>query len=136
MPATVRMFVNGQAMSGGSLHGALSEARFCGEVRTAARYRFLDFGEFPGLLPDDEAGAEILGELYEVDYEHLRERLLPNEPPELELSVIELAGGEGSCSMIVRAAAASAGIDITGYGGWRAFRTESGVARPSGGDQA
>lgn len=122
MSATIRMFVNGQAMRGGSLHHALSDAEFCGAVRTAPLYRFLSFGTFPGLLPVETGGAAIEGELYDVDYIHMRERLLPGEPPELELSVIELDDGEGACSMIVRPGAADQGLDITHHGSWNAFR--------------
>lgn len=131
MTGTVRMFVNGQAMRGGSLHHALTDAEFLGEVRTAPRYRFLSFGDFPGLVaadsdhPGDSGGAGIAGELYAVDYAHLRERLLPGEPPELELSVIELDDGSGTCSMVVRAGSAQAGVDITEHGGWLAYRASS-----------
>ena len=115
--STVRMFVNGQAMRGGSLHGALAGATFLGAVQTAPRYRFLSFGDFPGLLPVAAGGAAIAGELYEVDYATLRDRLLPGEPPELEFSVIELADGSGSCSMVVRAGE-TGGTDITAHGSW------------------
>ena len=96
--STVRMFVNGQAMRGGSLHAALSGAEFLGPAETAPRYRFLSFGRFPGpAAGGPSGGAAIAGELYAVDYATLRERLLPGEPPELEFSVIELADGSGSC---------------------------------------
>lgn len=114
------MFVNGQAMRGGSLAPALADAEFLGEVSTAPRYRFHSFGDFPGLVPVTEGGAAIAGELYAVDYADLRERLLPGEPPDLELSVIELADGSGTCSMVVRAGVT--GEDITAHGGWRAFQ--------------
>ncbi len=122
--ATVRMFVNGQAMRGGSLAPALAEAEFLGEVRTAPRYRFRSFGDFPGLVPVTEGGAAIAGELYAVDYAHLRERLLPGEPAELELSVIELADGSGTCSMVVRTGE-TGGEDITDHGGWRSWLAAS-----------
>lgn len=128
MSTTIRMFVNGQAMRGGSLHHALSDAEFCGAVRTAPRYRFLSFGDFPGLLPVETGGAAIQGELYDVDYRHMRERLLPGEPPELELSVIELDSGEGACSMIVRSEAADKGLDITHHGSWKTFRAANEIA--------
>lgn len=118
---SVRMFVNGQAMQGGSLHHALSEAEFLGVARTAPRYRFFDFGDFPGLQPVGYGGVSIDGELYAVDYTHMRERLLPGEPPELELSVIELDDGSGTCCMVVRAGAAEGATDISGYGGWRTY---------------
>ena len=123
---TVRMFVNGQAMRGGSLHAALDGAEFLGAVETAPRYRFRSFGDFPGLQPVTEGGARIAGELFAVDYATLRERLLPGEPPELEFSVIELADGSGSCSMVVRRGE-TGGTDITAHGSWAAARAAGAV---------
>jgi hypothetical protein len=119
----VRMFVNGQAMSGGSLSDALRGARFLGATRTASRYRFYSVrDEFPGLHPVEAGGRSVPGELYTLPYEMLRERLLPREPAELELGVIELADGTGSLSMRMRAEAliAPGVIDISDAGGWTA----------------
>lgn len=119
----LRMFVNGQAMSGGSINHALRDARFVGAVHTAPRYRFFSVrDEFPGLHPVEEAGTAVPGELYELSYEVLRDRLLPEEPPELELGVIELADGSASLSMRMRATALDAPgvVDISEAGGWRA----------------
>ena len=121
MTDSVRMFVNGEAMSGGRLHVNLRAATFCGPCSTAPRYRFFSVrDEFPGLHPVPEGGASIPGELYEVSYETLRESLLPAEPAELELGIIELADGSGSLSMRMRADAltASGVVDITDRGGW------------------
>ncbi|MFJ9631731.1 gamma-glutamylcyclotransferase [Streptomyces sp. NPDC091280] len=121
---TLKMFVNGQAMSGGSLHHALRDARLLGPVRTAPDYRFFSVrDEFPGLHPVAEGGAAIVGEVYEVGYEILRERLLPEEPEELELGVIALEDGSGSLSMRMRASALTAPgvVDITAHGGWHAY---------------
>ncbi|WP_326595358.1 allophanate hydrolase-related protein [Streptomyces sp. NBC_01803] len=120
----LRMFVNGQAMSGGSLNNALRDARFAGAARTAPDYRFFSVrDEFPGLHPVPEGGAAIAGEVYEVTYEVLRDLLLPREPPELELGVIRLEDGSGSFSMRMRATAldASGVVDITEHGGWHAY---------------
>lgn len=119
----VRMFVNGQAMSGGPLHDALTGARFLGPVRTAPGYRFFAVrGEFPGLHPVPAGGVAVPGELYELPYAMLRDRLLPREPPELELGVIELDDGRGSLSMRMRAGALELPglLDISGAGGWLA----------------
>jgi hypothetical protein len=124
MEKVLRMFVNGQAMSGGTLNHALSEAEFLGPAETAPRYRFYSVrDEFPGLHPVEEGGGTVPGELYAVTYEILRERLLPGEPPELELGVIELADGTGSLSMRMRAEALTLpGVtDITDAGGWRSY---------------
>jgi gamma-glutamylcyclotransferase (GGCT)/AIG2-like uncharacterized protein YtfP len=121
---TVRMFVNGQAMRGGSLHDALAGARFLGPALTAPRYRFLSVrDEFPGLYPVGKHGVAVPGEVYEMPYAMLRDQLLPREPGELELGVLELAGGQGALSMRMRAwALDSAGVtDISGAGGWHAY---------------
>ena len=50
--------------------------------------------------------------------------LLATEPPELELSIIELDDGELSFAMVLRDTQHELGIykDITSYGGWRAYR--------------
>jgi hypothetical protein len=120
----LRMFVNGQAMSGGSLNTALAQARYLGSATTAARYRFFAVrNEFPGLHPVAEGGFAIPGELYEVTYAILREQLLPREPPELELGVIELSDGTGTFSMRMREEALGGPdvTDISAAGGWRAY---------------
>jgi gamma-glutamylcyclotransferase (GGCT)/AIG2-like uncharacterized protein YtfP len=120
----IRMFVNGQAMGGGSLSHALVEAHFLGAATTAAKYRFFSVrDEFPGLHPVDDDGVAIPGELYALSYALLREALLPREPAELELGVIELADGTGSLSMRMRSEALGRTdvIDISDAGGWRAY---------------
>ncbi|MEU1985540.1 gamma-glutamylcyclotransferase [Nocardia sp. NPDC019395] len=118
----VLMFVNGQAMRGGSLHDALASARFLGAVRTAPRYRFFSFDDvFPGLARVSEGGWAVPGEIYEVSYADLRDNLLPREPAELELSVIELEDGRGSLSMVCRRLPGPDDpvSEITAPGGWR-----------------
>lgn len=126
----IRMFVNGQAMSGGSLNDALTGADFLGAVLTAPKYRFFSVrDEFPGLHPVESDGHSVPGELYSLPYAMLRERLLPREPAELELGVIELVDGTGSLSMRMRAWALDADgvVDISTAGGWLAHR----AGRPS-----
>jgi hypothetical protein len=118
---TIRMFINGQALTGGPLHDALGGARLLGPVRTAPAYRFFSFGDvFPGLAPADEGGWSVPGELYEIAYARLRQDLLPREPAELELSVIELEDGRGSLSMVCRRIPGpDEAVEITAPGGWR-----------------
>ena len=120
----IRMFVNGQAMSGGSLADALDGATFVGSAITAPQYRFYAVrGEFPGLFPVRNDGRRVPGELYSMPYAMLRDRLLPREPAELELTVIELDDGSGSLCMRMRAEAINARgvVDISDAGGWRAY---------------
>lgn len=118
------MFVNGQAMRGGSLADALAGATFLGAVDTAPKYRFFSVRDlFPGLHPVDIDGCTIPGELYSMPYAMLRDRLLPREPAELELGVIDLADGSGSLSMRMRADALNAPgvVDISDAGGWLSY---------------
>lgn len=121
---TVKMFVNGEAMRGGRLAPNLENASFRGETRTAARYRFFSVrNEYPALLPVDEDGYQVQGELYEVSYSDLRDLLLPKEPAELELTIIELEDGTGSLCMRLRPDCVNLPEleDISQLGSWRMF---------------
>jgi gamma-glutamylcyclotransferase (GGCT)/AIG2-like uncharacterized protein YtfP len=118
------MFLNGDGMRGGSAHHAIGDAPLIGERRTAPRYRFYSVrDEFPALYPAAQEGQAILGELYDVPMGALR-ALLATEPPELELSIIELEDGILSFAMVLRETERQHGIhrDITRYGGWRSYR--------------
>jgi gamma-glutamylcyclotransferase (GGCT)/AIG2-like uncharacterized protein YtfP len=120
----VRMFLNGGAMSGGPLHHHLAGATLLGQVRTAPRYRFYSVrDQFPALAPAAQGGVGVAGELYEMSEELLRDSLLPAEPPELELGIIELEDGSAAFSMVLRRAVDRAALtDISSFGGWRAYR--------------
>ena len=140
----VRMFLTGDGMRGGPLHRHIEGAEFLGERRTLPRYRFYSIrDQFPALHPVGEGGRAILGELYEVPMARL-DGLLSREPPELELSIVELAAGdpagsspapggaapgdpggrELSFGMILRRGEDTGGrhADISDRGGWRAYR--------------
>ena len=118
-----RMFLTGDGMRGGPLHRHIAGAELIGERRTLPRYRFYSIrDEFPALCPVSDGGRAVLGELYEVPMAQLHE-LLAREPPELELSIVELEPGDLSFGMILRRGDAGRSYtDITGYGGWRAYR--------------
>jgi gamma-glutamylcyclotransferase (GGCT)/AIG2-like uncharacterized protein YtfP len=118
------MFLNGDGMRGGSAHASIEGVPLVGERRTAPRYRFYSVrDEFPGLYPVPDGGGAVLGELYDVPMGPLR-ALLATEPPELELSIVELEDGELSFAMVLREAEHASGRhrDITEHGGWRAYR--------------
>jgi len=127
------MFLNGDGMSGGRAHHTIEGAPLVGERRTAAKYRYYSVrDEFPGLYPAaDGDGQPILGELYDVPMQPLR-ALLDTEPPELELTVIELDDGEMSFAMVLRDSEHDHGghKDISAYGGWRAYRASMPPAEP------
>jgi hypothetical protein len=119
------MFLNGDAMRGGPLHHLLDGAPLVAETTTAPRYRLYSVADrFPALLAVAHGGARIAGEVYDVTLDVLRDRLLPAEPPELELGVIELAEGTASLSMVLRRPPVSFPqlSDITACGGWAVYR--------------
>jgi Allophanate hydrolase C-terminal domain len=146
-----RMFLTGDGMRGGPLHRHIEGAEFLGERRTLPRYRFYSVrDEFPALRPVGDGGYAISGELYEVPMARLH-GLLAREPPELELSIVELAAGdpagpspapdgaapgegagELSFGMILRRGEDARGrhADISQHGGWRAYRA---LAQPPAG---
>jgi hypothetical protein len=141
----VLMFLTGDGMRGGRLHRHIEgAAEFLGARRTLPRYRFYSIrDEFPALDPAGEGGCAILGELFQVPMPTLH-GLLAREPPELELSIVELQAGdpagspaapdggasgqpgavELSFGMILRRGEDTRGhhADISDSGGWRAYR--------------
>jgi hypothetical protein len=127
------MFLNGGGMRGGPVHHHIEGVPLLGELRTAPRYRFYSVrDEFPALVPTVAGGAAIIGELYDVPIDMLHHSLLPAEPPELELGTIELENGVVSFAMLLRREvleAAGGLIEITKYGGWRAYRDEGRAGR-------
>lgn len=119
------MFLNGTAMRGGADNHLLQGAPFAGEAKTAPKYRFYSVGDrCPGLHPVAEGGKSIAGELFDVPLDVFRNSLLPGEPVELELGVIELEDGRSVLSMLLRKPPMSFPelIDITEVGSWRKYR--------------
>lgn len=123
----VALFLNGEGMRGGVVHHNIEPYPFLGEVRTAARYRFYSVrDEFPGLAPAAGGeGVEIPGELYDVPLSTIGEAFMPAEPDELELGVVELSDGSHALGVRLRPGEAESGRhrEISGYDGWRAYRS-------------
>jgi hypothetical protein len=126
------IFLNGGAMRGGPLNHLLGDSALLGRVRTAPRYRFYSVEDrFPALDPVGEGGVGVVGELYDADWSVLRETLLPTEPAELELGVIELEDGSGCLSMLRRTGyreRPGALRDISDIADWNAYRLKEGHA--------
>jgi gamma-glutamylcyclotransferase (GGCT)/AIG2-like uncharacterized protein YtfP len=120
----VYLMTNGEGMRGGSVHHNIEGHPFVGEAQTAEKYRFFSVrDEFPGICPaGDQPGGSVRGELYDVPLEVLRDAFLPDEPPELELGVIELADGRATLCMVLRESERDRHTDITDVGSWRAYR--------------
>lgn len=125
---SVPLFVNGEGMRGGSVHHSIAEHPFLGAARTAPIYRFFSVGDrFPALWPVMEGGVSVVGELYDVPLTTLRERFIPAEPEELELSVILLDDGSSAVAVVLREAYRQSPElqDISDQDGWRAYRQGS-----------
>jgi hypothetical protein len=126
------MFLNGGGMRGGSLHHLLAGAPLVAETRTAPHYLLYSVGDrYPALQPCPNgaegfpggSGVAVAGEVYDLPLGLLRDALLPAEPPELELGVIELADGSSALGMLLRRPCPAPDdlADITAFGGWRAY---------------
>lgn len=122
-----RMFLNGTAMSGGPDHHLVGDSPFLGRTTTAPRYRFhaVD-GRYPALEDVAQGGVSVVGEVYEMSYEQLRDVLLPGEPDGLELGVVELADGSASFAMVLRRPYAGhpPSADISALASWTAYREQ------------
>ena len=122
------MFLNGGAMRGGPLHHLLDGSPLVASTRTAPKYRFYSVDDVcPALQPVSHGGASVAGELYDVPLDVLRDRLLPAEPPALELGVIEMADGSSSFAMVLRRGYIGSLTDITAHGDWMLYRSKKGT---------
>lgn len=63
----MRIFVYGTLKRGCSNHAHLSGQQFVREAVTAPRYRLVDCGGYPGMVPAEDAGTSVKGEVWEVD---------------------------------------------------------------------
>ncbi|MFD9893736.1 gamma-glutamylcyclotransferase [Amycolatopsis sp. NPDC059027] len=125
------MFLNGGAMRGEPLHHLLGDAPLVTATKTAPKYRFYSVGDAcPALYPVSHGGAAVSGEVYDLSMDVLRDRVLPSEPHELELGVVELADGSSAFAMLLRRPYTSHVqlTDITEIGDWRAYR--AGTKKP------
>ena len=119
------IFLNGGGMRGGPLHHQLQGAPLVRVARSAPKYRYYSVGDrFPAMLEVPVGGHSVVGEVYEVSLAVVRDHLLPAEPPELELGVIELEDGTACLATVLRAEFGGAVglLDISEVGDWRAYQ--------------
>jgi gamma-glutamylcyclotransferase (GGCT)/AIG2-like uncharacterized protein YtfP len=114
---------NGTVMRGQPEHANLEGAIFVSDVRTAPVYRLFSIGErYPAMIRDDDRGAAIEAELYEVS-DVIWPRIRHSEPPGLYRGPVLLDDGREVEGMLGEPAlvARSEAREITSYGGWRAY---------------
>ncbi|WP_418287525.1 gamma-glutamylcyclotransferase [Lentzea guizhouensis] len=95
-------------------------------ARSAPRYRYFSVrGTFPAM--HESGTAAVVGELYDLPLKVLRDHLVPAEPPELEIGVIELEDGSAALATVLRDAVVDPLLrsgdleDISYLGDWQAF---------------
>jgi hypothetical protein len=119
------MFLNGGGMRGGPLHAQLQGTPLLCTARSAPKYRYFSVGDrFPAMYQVASGGASVAGEVYDLPLDVLRDHLVPAEPPELELGLIELEDGGACLATVLRESAVDSPelIDITAVGDWRIYR--------------
>jgi gamma-glutamylcyclotransferase (GGCT)/AIG2-like uncharacterized protein YtfP len=127
MEEAIELFVNGTLMRGLELQANLAGAEFICACQTAPRYRLYTIGDVhPGMFEVSDGGVSVDGELYRVPGDVLR-RVEAGEPPGLYRGPVELSDGrivEGI--LYPRALAEGKHVDISAFGGWRAYTAQRG----------
>lgn len=124
------IFLNGGGMRGGPLHHQLQGEELVREARSAAKYRYYSVGDrFPAMDEVESGGVSVVGEVYDLPLRVLHDHLLPAEPPELELGVIELDDGTACLATVLRREYAGVRelTDISAHGDWRAYLATDGA---------
>jgi allophanate hydrolase len=125
-PSHVRLAVVGAHLSGQPLHGQLQAqgAVFVARTTTAAEYRLYALpGEpprRPGLLHTPDRGAAVEVEVYTLPVAGLGAVLAAVAPP-LTIGSVLLIDGNRVAGFLCESSAVSGAVDITTYGGWRAY---------------
>lgn len=126
------IFLNGGGMQGGPLHHQLQGAELVRRANSAPRYRYYSVGDrFPAMDEVSSGGVSVVGEVYDLSLRVLGKHLLPAEPPELELGVIELDDGTACLATVLRREYAGADElrDISAHGDWCAYLATAGAAQ-------
>jgi len=116
------IFLNGGGMRGGPLHAQLQGTPMLCIARSAPKYRYFSVGDrFPAM--HRSGTGSVVGEVYDLPLVVLRDHLLPAEPPELEIGVIELEDGAACLATVLRNDCLDNPdlVDITRIGDWHAY---------------
>ncbi|AMV28206.1 Gamma-glutamylcyclotransferase family protein YtfP [Gemmata sp. SH-PL17] len=93
--AITLLFVYGTLKRGGRNYPRIADQEFVAEVATAARYRVVDLGPYPGLIRDAVNGLAVHGELFAVDARGLAELDEFEDVPNLFVrDLVEIPGYE------------------------------------------
>jgi allophanate hydrolase len=130
-PETVRLAVVGAHLQGMPLHWELTtrSARFVEATRTAPAYRLYAMTETvppkPALVHAGAGGNMIDIEIYELDLAEFGS-FVANVPAPLAIGTVALENGESVKGFVAEPRAIEGALDVTQYGGWRAYRANAG----------
>jgi allophanate hydrolase len=124
--ATVQVVVCGAHMQGLPLNAQLAErgAKLIAATHTAPRYRLYALAggavARPGLVRDEENGAAIAVEIWELPIEEFGS-LVTGIPRPLGIGKVEMQDGRWLSGFLCEAYALNEAIEISALGGWRAY---------------
>lgn len=121
---SVELAVNGTLMRGLALNGNLLAvgATFVREDETAPLYRLWSMGDrYPAMLRVTQGGVAIALEVWQVPAAGLTTILL-QEPPGLTIGKLVLRSGQVVLGVLAEAYACETAVEISQWGGWRAYR--------------
>ncbi|HKP94366.1 MAG TPA: allophanate hydrolase [Fibrobacteria bacterium] len=125
-----RLAVAGLHLSGQSLNPQLLDlgARLLGTFKTVPRYRLYALErrgrKFPGMVRQSEGGAAVLLEVWELTPAALG-AFLENVKEPLCIGTVELDNGEKVKGFLCEPSGVEDAVEITAYGGWRAYLAET-----------
>ena len=117
--------VNGTLMKGQSTNSILIEAGaiFVRDARTAPCYRLWNVGDkHPAMLRDEQGGASISLEIWEIDPQKIIE-VLEQEPPGLVIGRVLLDNGDSVMGILAEPYILAECKEITHYLGWREYQS-------------
>jgi len=101
-------------------------ARFVREATTDAAYRLWTIQDrHPAMMRFREGGRAIALEIWELPAVAIA-TILQQEPPGLCIGFVTLADGEPMLGVLGEAYLCESGIEITQWGGWRAYMASKG----------
>jgi len=120
---TIALAVNGTLMRGLALNGNLQAvgATFIREAMTDADYRLWSIGDrYPAMIRVSEGGMAIALEIWAVPPAGLVQ-ILQQEPPGLAIGRVRLADGQEVLGVLGEPYICEGQLEITQWGGWRAY---------------
>lgn len=96
----MRLFVYGTLMRGERGHDLLGSSTFVTHATTPREFTLVDLGSYPGLRTGGETA--VLGEIYEVSHDTLRDLDDYEEVPEVYLRISRMLAGAETMLYVLR----------------------------------